>query len=241
MRVTEVRGQPKERLENKLIGKQNKKKMKEMRKTLMLMLCLAVMGMSVTSCLSDDDNKTTIKELTPTEKSMMMASMAGAFDGYIYFINDSARLDSAAVYCSLTPADSVFTVHNFPYKILTQGVNLPENYSDIVNAAGEGILRDVLHLYANNAEMTDLYTFWAIPMTEGELTKKVTYEGAEHEVKVRFSNQVNTVNGYGQTTIFYPVGEYRLGEIIVYALLGEVEIDGNRNTLNKVVYFYGKK
>ena len=43
------------------------------------------------------------------------------------------------------------------------------------------------------------------------------------------------------TAVYYPIGEYRANKILVYILLGEIDVDGTKLTLNRVIYFYGKK
>ena len=215
--------------------------MKEMRNLLMLTLCMAVMGLSMASCLSDDDNKTTIKTLSPAEKSAMMANMAGLYSGQLFFMNDSARVDSVEVSCSVSAADSVFTVYDFPYEILTCGIS-SESVRNVLSIAGDGIFRDVLHFYVNNVDLQDYYTFRAIPNSENELQKTFTdSDEKQHSIRVKFSNQVTNVTPYGMTAVYYPIGEYRANKILVYILLGEIDVDGTKLTLNRVIYFYGKK
>ncbi len=212
-----------------------------MRNLLMLTLCMTVVGLSMTSCLSDDDNKNTIKTLTPAEKSAMMANMAGLYNGHLFFVNDSARVDSVEVSCSVSAPDSVFTVYDFPYEILSCGVST-ESVRNVLSIAGDGIFRDVLHFYVNNVDLQDYYTFWAIPNSENELQKTFTdSDEKQHSIKVKFSNQVTNTTPYGMTAIYYPIGEYRANKILVYILLGEIEVDGITTTLNRVIYFYGNK
>ena len=55
--------------------------MKQYRFFTMLMLCVAAMGFTMTSCLSDtDDDSNKVKPLTPADKAAMIAEMAGEYN-----------------------------------------------------------------------------------------------------------------------------------------------------------------
>ena len=117
-----------------------------------------------------------------------------------------------------------------------------ESVRNVLSIAGDGIFRDVLHFYVNNVDLQDYYTFWAIPNSENELQKTFTdSDEKQHSIKVKFSNQVTNTTPYGMTAVYYPIGEYRANKILVYILLGEIEVDGITTTLNRVIYFYGNK
>ena len=73
--------------------------MKKTRQLMAIMLCI-VAGMSICSCLGSDDNNkvTTLQPLTQEEKLAQLREMAGFYNGWIYFINDTtSRTDSIPV------------------------------------------------------------------------------------------------------------------------------------------------
>ena len=218
--------------------------MKQTRNFLMLTLCMAVMGFSMTSCLFDDDdnnnNNNTVQPLTPAQKTAMIAEMAGDYDGYIYFTNDSSRTDSVKVRASVTAADSVFAIYDFPYRVLSQGITNTTMH-ELIDKAGESVFREVLRFYANSMGLDKLYTFWALPQSEDQLSHKFTIDGKEHDIRVTFSGQINTLNYYGITNIYYPCGEFYQKELLVYILVSEIRVDDMVWNLNRVFYYYGKK
>lgn len=215
--------------------------MKQFRFFTMLMLCVAAMGFTMTSCLSDnDDDKNKVTPLTTAEKAAMIADMAGEYSGYLYFVNDSSRIDSILVHSSVTAADSLFTIYDFPYKALTPGI-ADENLRDIITNAGEGIFKDVLQFYANTSTEKGFYTFMALPLTADQLERTFNYNGKEHVIKLKYAAQIANYNIYGMSSIYYPVGEFYKNELIVYILFNTIEVDGDTRTLNRVLYYYGKK
>ncbi len=214
--------------------------MKATRNFLMLILCMAVTGISMTSCLSSDDNTTTVNVLTPAQKTAMMTNMSGFYEGYVYYINDTLKIDSVAVHGSISAPDSTFTIENFPYRVLCPGIT-NDSYRSILKQAGESSFTDVLSLYYNEYNVDNYYTFYALPKSENELKKTFTTEDGEHTVKVIYASRINSTNSYGQSTLYYPLGEFFENEVIVYILVYGVEIDGMQTTVNRVLYFYGKK
>ena len=214
--------------------------MKQFRFFTMLMLFVAAMGFTMTSCLSDNDDDNKSKALTPAQKAAMMAEMAGDYNGYIYFVNDSSRLDSILVHSSLNASDSLFTIYDFPYRALTPGI-ADENLRDIITNAGEGIFKDVLQLYSNTSTDKGFYTFLALPLTADQLERTFHYDGKEHVIKLNYASQITNYSIYGATQVYYPMGEFYKNEIIVYILFNTIEVDGDNRTLNRVLYYYGKK
>ena len=90
--------------------------MKQYRFFTMLMLCVAAMGFTMTSCLSDTDaDSNKVKPLTPADKAAMIAEMAGEYNGYIYFVNDSSRLDSILVHSAVTASGPTATIPNWAF------------------------------------------------------------------------------------------------------------------------------
>ena len=215
--------------------------MKQFRFFTMLMLCVAAMGFTMTSCLSDtDDDSNKVKPLTPADKAAMIAEMAGEYNGYIYFVNDSSRMDSILVHSAVTASDSLFTIYDFPYKALTPGI-ADETLRDIITNAGEGIFKDVLQFYANTSKDKGFYTFMALPLTADQLERTFNYDGKEHTIKLKYAAQIANYNIYGASSIYYPCGEFYKNEMIVYILFNTIEVDGDVRTLNRVLYYYGKK
>ncbi|MBO4659614.1 MAG: DUF4840 domain-containing protein [Prevotella sp.] len=210
--------------------------MKKTRYFMMLMLLMAVVGISMTSCLSDADNNNK-NVLSPAEKSAMITEMAGEYSGHIYFINDSARVDSILTYAGVT-TDSLFTIHNFPYEALIPGVQ-QESMREVLSHAGQAIFQEAIRFYISNVDQKGLYTFWALPLTEDQLAKKINYDGTEHEIKVKFSGTVLNANLY--TQVYYPCGEFYKNEIIVYVLLDSIVVDKETWSVNRVLFFHGKK
>lgn len=203
------------------------------------MLCLLA-GLSLSACLGDDDNSNTQKDLTDAEKAAQLSAISGNYDGKVFFSNDTTmHIDSLDVTWRITAMDSMLTIHNFPVRILANGI-VNNNARSILDTDLREMLRAYIIPYANNYGKEDYYTFWVIPK-EGTFSFTVEKDNVEHQVKVVFAQSMtaqSSLQGYGQ---FYSVGEYLSKEMMSFFLIKDVIIDNVTYTPGLACYIRGEK
>ncbi len=210
-----------------------------MKKIFYLMLCMAI-GLGATSCLSNKDDDDNHKVLTKADKEAQLRSMAGIYNGYIIYINDTTnRTDSTVISWQLTPQDSSLTVTNLPVKLLAQGINSTDIRS-ILLAGGTEELKATVHPYAVNSDNVGLYAFWVIPR-EYKLAFTTEYEGANHDVEVTFTDGMTAYTSSYTTAQFYAYGMYLNTKMEWYLLVKSVKVDGREWTTGRAMMVYGQK
>ena len=210
-----------------------------MKKLYYLMLCMAI-GLSATSCLSDKDDDDNYKVLTKADKEAQLRAMAGIYNGYILFINDTTnKTDSMAISWQVTPHDSTLTVRNFPLKILAQG--LPKSASrDLLMQEGGATFSANMHPYAVNTKTEGFYAFWVIPR-DYKMEFTIEHEGVNHEVLVEFTDGMTAYTTGYLTEQFYAYGLYLNNEMEWYALVKSVEVDKAKYNTGRAMLVTGKK
>ncbi len=209
--------------------------MKNLRRLFLLTVCTFAWGITLTSCLGDDDSEATVvKTLTEQEKAAQLTTMRGAYDGYIHFINDTtAKEDSIQTGWSLT--DSTLKV-KVPVKLFANGVNsnavrqLLMPSEDAVDVVGY-----IYPYYNNYNDNPERYTFSYIPLNN-KVTFTVTQDDKAHEVTATFSAQYSTYFG-----TFYSLGQYLNRTFMSYLLLYSVSVDGATYTCSSPMYVIGNK
>ena len=215
-----------------------------MKKTIQLMaimLCI-VAGMSICSCLGSDDNNkvTTLQPLTQEEKLAQLREMAGFYNGWIYFINDTtSRTDSIPVSWTVTAPDSTITINNFPVQVLANGIT-DRGVRKVLFNSGTRELTGSIRPYVNEHNKENYYTFLLTP-TNYSLAFTTEHEGAQHQVQVNFTYQLAAF-----TTDYYPVnyfanGEYIKSNFVGFLLVKEVKFDSATFTTGRANYIFGSK
>lgn len=210
-----------------------------MKKLYYFMLCMAI-GLSATSCLSDDDDKNNNGVLTKAQIEAQLQAMWGTYSGDVLFINDSTeQVDSLPINWQMVPYDSILVVNNFPLKLLAQGITSPEK-RNVLMQDGYETLTATVYPYAINTTTEGLYAFWVIPR-DYKMEFTTEYEGANHDVEVEFTDFMTAYSDPYTTTQFYANGMYLQGKMQWYALVKSVTVDRQKYTTGRAMLFSGKK
>jgi len=224
--------------------KTNKKELEEMKKSrqlLAIVLCM-IAGLSISSCLSSsDDNQNTLQPLTQAQKEAQLREMAGIYNGFLYFTNDTtSHTDSIAVNWTITAPDSAIIIENFPTAVLANGIS-DQNLRKMLYEGGTRQLYGHIRPYVNEHNEDKYYTFL---MTPNDYTMSFTtqQEGTDHQVKVEFAYQMTAYSPNSYYPInYYSNGEYNTGRFIGFLLVKDVKIDNSTFTTGRACYIYGRK
>ena len=215
----------------------------KLKNLLMLLLC-TLAGITLTSCLSnDDDDKNTITPLTPQQKVAQLTDMAGNYTGQVFFANDSTQLiDSInGVNWHVVAGDSTLFIDNIPMKVVGQGLPDTDLKKELIKSERTIPVDGNISLYVNENNSKGYYTFWAIP--KGYKTQfQFEFGGKAHDVVLEFAYQMTTsLSSYYSTSTYYATGEYYDSQMVVFCLLRNVKCDGSSYTINRVFVVKGKR
>ena len=211
-------------------------------KNLFMLLC-AFAGLTLTSCLSDDDNDNTISPLTPQQKLAQLTDMAGPYSGKVFFVNDSTQLiDSiSGTTWNVTANDSALVIDNLPLKVLAHGLPETELKRELLKSEATTQVFGNISPYVNENNSKQYYTFWVIPK-DYKTSFKYQFGEMEHDFTVEFDYQLTAaLSSYYSTMTYYATGEYYNSQFVTYILLKRLSCDGSNYQLNKVLIINGKR
>ncbi|WP_288919625.1 DUF4840 domain-containing protein [uncultured Prevotella sp.] len=162
--------------------------MKKLKLISLMLVCLAAVSVTFTSCNDDDDN---VRTLTPEERAAAFNQVRGTHSGYLYYNKVDAStsktsLDSVAISWTIA-SDSVMTIKDFPISVIGKYVS-----DTAVSKAFSQLPPQDMKCYIGFTNVSPV-AFLINPVTP---QVQLTYGGATHKVLVPF--YVNTAYSYGQ-------------------------------------------
>ena len=213
--------------------------MENLRKMMLMLMCITFMG-AISSCLNDDNNSDESNVLTPSQKSAQIFEMAGTYNGYVYFNNDTTlKLDSLACTWRLTAPDSTIIIPNFPVALLANGIT-DKNVKKCLNEGGTVPFKAVLHPYYNNNHTKGLYTFWML-VDNDKMEFTIKNEETTHNVKVNFSYEMKVNYSWANFATYYSIGEFSKGVIRINIPVKDIVFDDKTYSTTWPSFIYGKK
>lgn len=216
----------------------------EKKRLLFIILICWVVGMSITSCLGSDDNEnkvTVLYPLTKEQKAAQLRDMAGLYNGYIYFTNDTTGLnDSIPMSWTVTAPDSTFRINNFPVKVLANGVSDLSMRKLFNNENVREVSGNIIP-YVNEFNKDNYYTYMVMPANYA-LAFTIQEGETQHQVNVEFANQMAAYTSTSYyPVVFYSNGEYSKSQMLAFLLVKTIKVDSSIFTTGRALYFYGKK
>ena len=215
--------------------------MKKIRTYLTAALMAAVILPSATSCLGDDndDDNTPSRELTASEKSIIMLNVDGSYEGKLYYVNNEQKEDSIDIHYTINATDSVLRISDFDFKTLERAsLTWGEELSKTVGKAGQAAIELVLHPYYNQYLTAGDYTFNY--SNEHPTSAVYTEEEKEHTVQMTMGQYVDYVYMY-ETLRYSNFIEYYSSMMQGNLIIKSLTVDGVKADVNTVLGFKGKK
>lgn len=186
----------------------------------------AVLLMS--SCLSDEDEPTGLKELTPAEKQAAIQNAQGTYSGKIFFYNpiseSTEQTDSMEINWRVTESDSVFYTNEFPLSIFANYME-DMDVKNILQAAGKAEFQTTIHPYMK--ENLEKYTYYIFSMERNNsISATMEYAGNVHVIAVKFANSVVFYDSNGNPNTYSPFVESWQSKQAVRLYLESITVDG---------------
>lgn len=194
---------------------------------------------TLSSCLgdNDDDNTSTIRDLTQLEKQVAISNAAGEYEGFYYFIDDKNKLDSLPTVATISEYDSVMTV-TIPRASMRASLmraSADEAKLAIFDQSPSIKLKGVLHPYFNQYWNAGDYTF-IYTYANNTVTETFTIDDVDHTVVYKFADYLNS-GGY----LYNRSAEYYDKKFFCNILLESVTLEGTTYNLLTGMTFEGKR
>ena len=192
------------------------------------MLCLP-------SCLGDDDEDNSQKDLTESQRKMYLTAIDGNYKGKAYFINNENKLDSIDMAWSVNGHDSTAVVYEFPVELLAEYLHEGISARDWLLAGKKRDVHFSIHPAFTSTEdiANKEYAYYFIP--DNFVLK---YKEGNIEYTLGFGNYLKIDNIVYSPVCAYSENKQRFsGNIIVNSISSGVMPYG----LDAIFWLSGKK
>jgi hypothetical protein len=197
----------------------------------------------LSSCLGsdDNDNTTTFRNLTQSEKTKSLIEAQGTYSGRLYYYDNQNQTDSIDLRWTLTGNDSVLTISEFPIKAFSNSVIADTATINILKNYGTKELIFTLHPYYNTRFDGGYYSYSLLPNMGSEVITPSDEDTQKGIVTIKFANYFLDYTINGQPIYTYPFAEYFNSQMQGYILIDELVVNNRSFSVGKAYYFYGEK